>query len=89
MLSINPLNTGASTPILQVQTNFEMVGEKQFLITIPDADNINHVVVFLTGAVAFPEGFSGLGKPNVMFLDKCWIKIAIFETVLIIFKNLI
>ena len=39
-----------------------MVGEKQFLITIPDADNINHVVVFLTGAVAFPNGFGGLGN---------------------------
>lgn len=43
-----------------VQTNYDMVGEKQFLITIPDADTINHVVVFLTGAVAFPEGYSGL-----------------------------
>lgn len=48
--------------IFQVQTNFDMVGEKQFLITIPDAHNLNHVVVFLTGAVAFPEGYAGLGK---------------------------
>uniref|UniRef100_A0A0A9Z3I4 Protein OPI10 n=2 Tax=Lygus hesperus TaxID=30085 RepID=A0A0A9Z3I4_LYGHE len=43
-----------------VQTNYEMVGEKQFLITIPEADNINHVVVFLTGNVPFPDGLSGL-----------------------------
>ncbi|CAH1390459.1 unnamed protein product [Nezara viridula] len=43
-----------------VQTNFEMVGEKQFLITIPDAHDLNHVVVFLTGAVAFPDGYAGL-----------------------------
>ncbi|XP_014249734.1 protein OPI10 homolog [Cimex lectularius] len=43
-----------------VQTNFDRVGEKQFLITIPEADSINHVVVFLTGAVAFPDGFGGL-----------------------------
>ncbi|KAF5273391.1 hypothetical protein FQA39_LY07408, partial [Lamprigera yunnana] len=33
--------------------------EKQFLTTILDADNINHVVVFLTGAVPFPEGTAG------------------------------
>lgn len=43
-----------------VQTNFEMVGEKKFLITIPDAHDLNHVVVFLTGAVAFPDGYAGL-----------------------------
>ncbi|BES99867.1 protein OPI10 homolog [Nesidiocoris tenuis] len=43
-----------------VQTNYERVGEKQFLVTIEDADNINHVVVFLTGNVPFPDGFSGL-----------------------------
>jgi hypothetical protein len=33
----------------QVQTDFQQVGETQFLINIPDADNINHVVIFLTG----------------------------------------
>uniref|UniRef100_A0A023F2X1 Uncharacterized protein n=1 Tax=Triatoma infestans TaxID=30076 RepID=A0A023F2X1_TRIIF len=43
-----------------VQTNYDRVGEKQFLITIPDADNINHIVVFLTGNVAFPDGYAGL-----------------------------
>lgn len=46
----------------QVQTNFEFNGSTQFLITIPDADNINHIVVFLTGATLFPDGMAGLGK---------------------------
>ena len=26
---------------------------------IPDADTVNHVVIFLTGAVPFPEGMGG------------------------------
>lgn len=46
----------------QVQTNYDRVGENQFLITIPEADNINHIVVFLTGNIAFPDGYAGLGK---------------------------
>lgn len=48
--------------LLQVQTNFEQVGEKQFLCVIPEADNINHVVVFLTGSVPFPDGLGGSGQ---------------------------
>ncbi|RZF43031.1 hypothetical protein LSTR_LSTR001209 [Laodelphax striatellus] len=43
-----------------VQTEFQQVGEKQFLITIPEADDINHVAVFMTGTLPFPEGMSGL-----------------------------
>lgn len=43
-----------------VQTDFQLVGEKQFLINIPKAENINHVVVFMTGAIPFPEGCGGL-----------------------------
>lgn len=42
-----------------VQTNFEQVGETQFLTVIPEADNINHVVVFLTGTQPFPDGLGG------------------------------
>lgn len=34
------------------------VSESQFCINIPDADNINHVVVFLTGTLPLPEGMS-------------------------------
>ncbi|KAK4016128.1 hypothetical protein OUZ56_031087 [Daphnia magna] len=42
-----------------VQTDFQQISEAQFAITIPDADNINHLVVFLTGTVPFPDGFGG------------------------------
>ncbi|XP_071874508.1 protein OPI10 homolog isoform X1 [Bombus fervidus] len=42
-----------------VQTDFQRIGENQFLITVPDADNINHIVVFLTGAIPFPDGTGG------------------------------
>lgn len=42
-----------------VQTDFQQISESHFLITIPDADNVNHVVVFLTGTTPFPEGMAG------------------------------
>ncbi|XP_049286022.1 protein OPI10 homolog [Anopheles funestus] len=42
-----------------VQTDFQQISESHFLITIPDADNVNHVVVFLTGTIPFPEGMAG------------------------------
>lgn len=48
--------------VSQVQTDFQQVGENQFLINVPDADNINHIVVFLLGTVPFPDGMGGAGK---------------------------
>jgi len=42
-----------------VQTDLQTVSETQFLFNIPDADNINHVVVFMTGQTPFPEGLGG------------------------------
>ncbi|XP_053981310.1 protein OPI10 homolog [Hylaeus anthracinus] len=42
-----------------VQTDFQQIGENQFLITVPDADDINHIVVFLTGIISFPDGTGG------------------------------
>ncbi|XP_063225446.1 protein OPI10 homolog [Bacillus rossius redtenbacheri] len=43
-----------------VQTDFQQVSETQFLTTILEADSINHIVVFLTGAQPFPPEFGGL-----------------------------
>lgn len=42
-----------------VQTDFQQISDAQFLINIPEADNVNHVVVFLTGTTPFPEGMAG------------------------------
>ncbi|KAH3886071.1 protein Hikeshi-like [Dreissena polymorpha] len=42
-----------------VQTECQLVSENQVLFNIPEADNINHIVVFMTGQVSFPEGYGG------------------------------
>ena len=47
---------------LQVQTDFQQITDVQYLINIPEADNVNHVVVFLTGTTPFAEGMAGAGK---------------------------
>jgi len=46
----------------QAQTQFDQISENQSVFTIPDADNINHIVVFMTGTIPFPEGFGAQGK---------------------------
>ena len=38
------------------------MSENQFLFSIPEADNINHVVNLMTGQVPFPEGLGGAGR---------------------------
>nr|CAG4642026.1 EOG090X0D82 [Eurycercus lamellatus] len=42
-----------------VQTDFQQISATQFVITVPDADSINHLVIFLTGTIPFPDGFGG------------------------------
>uniref|UniRef100_A0A0N4ZPE3 DUF775 domain-containing protein n=1 Tax=Parastrongyloides trichosuri TaxID=131310 RepID=A0A0N4ZPE3_PARTI len=42
-----------------VNANFEVVSPNNFLCTITDNTNISHIVIFLTGAEPFPEGFGG------------------------------
>lgn len=44
----------------QVQTDFAPMSETQFLITITEADAINHAVVFLTGLAPLPPGTAGM-----------------------------
>ena len=50
-----------------MQTESQQVSENQFLFNIPEADNINHVVVFMTGQMPFPDGLGGAG----MFFSVC------------------
>ena len=50
---------------LKVQTDFVSVDLNKFLITIQNADDINHVVVFMTGSQPFPEGMGGSGETSV------------------------
>ena len=47
---------------IQVQTEFERVSETQFVFNIIDAEQINHFVAFMTGAVPFPDGLGGAGE---------------------------
>ncbi|XP_055311526.1 protein OPI10 homolog [Sitodiplosis mosellana] len=42
-----------------VQMDFQQVEEGKFLLNIPEADNINHIVIFLTGAIPLPAGLAG------------------------------
>lgn len=46
----------------QVRTDFAQIDETHFTLTICDADNLNHIAVFLTGITPFPDGTAGLGK---------------------------
>ena len=48
--------------VFQVQTDGQQIGENQVLFNIQDADNINHIVVFMTGQTPFPDGFGGAGN---------------------------
>lgn len=40
-----------------LQVNPQQVAPNKFLFTITEASKVNHLVVFLTGAVNFPDGF--------------------------------
>lgn len=60
-------NNKNMTFVFQVQTDFQQIGENKFLFTVPDADNINHIVVFLTGIIPFSDGMGGAGKIKTLF----------------------
>ncbi|GAB6028749.1 hypothetical protein CHUAL_004567 [Chamberlinius hualienensis] len=58
-----------------VQTTFERVGETQFLFNVPEADNVNHLVVFMTGTEPFPESMGALvyfGWPDLSSGSMSW-----------------
>lgn len=42
-----------------VQTEYQQVTESQFIFSIPNAEQINHVVVFMTGVQAFASALGG------------------------------
>ncbi|XP_031571298.1 protein Hikeshi-like [Actinia tenebrosa] len=42
-----------------VQTDAQQVGPTQVVFNLPDADSIQHIVIFLTGAVPFPDNMGG------------------------------
>merc|ERR1712243_68578 len=42
-----------------VSTKWEQASPTNFIAEIPEADSVNHVVVFLSGQVPFPEGIGG------------------------------
>lgn len=41
------------------QVDFQPVSETQFVTSVPDIDHVNHLVVFMTGQMPFPENFGG------------------------------
>lgn len=57
--------------LVKVQTDFAAVSETEVLIEIPEADSINHIVLFLTGTVAFPAGMGGAGWVVTYELERC------------------
>lgn len=44
---------------LQAQTDFQQIEVNKYLLNIPEADNINHIVVFFTDTVSLPPGLAG------------------------------
>lgn len=59
--------------------DFQRVDDGKLLLNIPEADNINHIVIFLTGSIPLPAGLAGAvyfswpdpnAPPNWQFLGK-------------------
>ncbi|CAH8533116.1 unnamed protein product [Dicrocoelium dendriticum] len=42
-----------------VQSDFVCLSDNKFILQLAPLDNVNHIVVFLTGAAAFPAGVGG------------------------------
>lgn len=39
--------------------DFQQIEDGKLLLNIPEADNINHIVIFLTGSIPMPVGTAG------------------------------
>lgn len=59
--------------------DFQRLEDGKFLLNIPEADNINHIVIFLTGIISLPTGLAGAvyfswpdpnAPPNWQFLGE-------------------
>jgi hypothetical protein len=52
---------------VQVDTNAQQLDANKFFFGLPQPEQVNHMVVFMTGAMPFADGFGGavyLGWPN-------------------------
>ena len=49
-----------------MQTEGQQISENQVVFNIQEADNINHIVVFMTGQTPFPDGLGGAGTVNFL-----------------------
>ena len=45
--------------ICQVQTQAQQVDETHCVFSIDNAASVNHIVIFLTGTIPFPDGMGG------------------------------
>ena len=45
-----------------VSTDFHAVDETHFVINVPEADNIRHIIVFLTGSQPLPDNTAAGGE---------------------------
>ncbi|KAG0306887.1 hypothetical protein BGZ99_001637, partial [Dissophora globulifera] len=53
-----------------VQTNLQQVDVNKFTFQLDDAENINHIVVFLLGTVPFQQGFAA--TVHLLWPNKTW-----------------
>ncbi|KAJ2909435.1 hypothetical protein GGI21_001888, partial [Coemansia aciculifera] len=53
-----------------VQTNLQQVDVNKYVFELPDAHNINHIVVFLLGTIPFDAGYAA--TVHLLWPNKSW-----------------
>ncbi|KAJ2829169.1 hypothetical protein FBU31_002754 [Coemansia sp. 'formosensis'] len=53
-----------------VQTNLQQVDVNKYVFELPDAHNINHIVVFLLGTIPFEPGYAA--TVHLLWPNKSW-----------------